>query len=308
MAQSKKRKYNLTDFFSNYFRCFGKLVLVNLMFCIPLAVFAGAMALILYTTGYLSFFVIFLIIPLMSPFFAGLTNVCRKLTADKNVRPVKDFFGGIKNNWVFFLINSFLLYFMVIGLWLSIAYYKQETDNSAVLIYLIIMSITALVFVLVDMSAIVMTVSVELRFTEVIRNSFIMIINGFTNHLKTFLSLLFTAAVIFSVVAMLNNLLIVLIVMGLLVLTVAPVMIMYIIVYNSYQTIEKNVITPYAEEKKEEQRVRLEKEADDKLTIEDLEPLSKGDPEEYVFINGKTVKRKTVIKMIEIRKSKEISE
>ena len=31
--------------------------------------------------------------------------------------------------------------------------------------------------------------------------------------------------------------------------------------------------------------------------------LAKGDPEEYVFLNGKTVKRKTVIKMIEVRKN-----
>ena len=46
------------------------------------------------------------------------------------------------------------------------------------------------------------------------------------------------------------------------------------------------------------------KENDEKLTVEELEPLAKGDPEEYVFLNGKTVKRKNIIKMIEVRKNR----
>ena len=49
-------------------------------------------------------------------------------------------------------------------------------------------------------------------------------------------------------------------------------------------------------------RAREEQKKDELLTVEDLLPLSEGDPEEYVFLNGKTVKRKTVQKMIEVKK------
>lgn len=303
MAQTKKRKYNLTDFFSVYFENFGKLLLVNLLFCIPLALCLGGIYLIVRQTGSVSLFVVLLTIPLMSPFFAGLTNVLRKMTAEKTFRPIRDFFGGIRHNWGFFLINSILLYFLSAGMWIGIEYCKSTPDNSMFVVYTIIMAITAVIFLLVDLSAVVMSVTVELKFPELIRNSFILIINGFTNHLKTLLTLLFSAAVIYSIVALINQVMAVLIVMGVLTITIIPTLLMYIIVYNSYQNIEKHVISPYAQQKQEEQRIRLEKEAEDQLTVEDLLPLAKGDPEEYVFLNGKTVKRKTVIRMIEVRKN-----
>jgi len=74
-------------------------------------------------------------------------------------------------------------------------------------------------------------------------------------------------------------------------------------VYNSYQTVEKLVIKPYQQQESEKIQNRIDKENDEKLTIEELEPLAKGDPEEYVFLNGKTVKRKYILKMIDVRKN-----
>ena len=78
---------------------------------------------------------------------------------------------------------------------------------------------------------------------------------------------------------------------------------MYIIIYNSYQTVDKYIIVPFSEEAKRARQKELDKQRDEELTIEDLESLAEGDPEEYVFLNGKTVKRKTVLRMIEVRKN-----
>lgn len=89
--------------------------------------------------------------------------------------------------------------------------------------------------------------------------------------------------------------------------TVIPSFIIYIIVYNSYQNIERIVIQPYIKSQKDEKLMQLQKEKDDKLTVEELERLAKGDPEEYVFLNDKTVKRKTILKMIEVRKNRDNS-
>ena len=303
MAKFGKRKYNLTDFFSNYFNNFGRMLLANLFFCIPLAGFSTGLYFLMMKNNGISIFLVLLLIPLMSPFFAGLINSLRKLTAEKKVHPVKDFFGGIKQNWKFFFVNSIMLYLFSAGLWLSIEYIKSNPGNTLFIIYMILMCLADLIFILVELSAVVMAVTVDIKFPELVRNSFILIVNGFTNHLKTLLTLLFAAAVIYSIAALINNPIISLIVLGVLMLTIIPSMVLYIIVYNSYQNIEKHVIDPYLEEKKHEQKLSLQKAEDEKLTIEDLQPLAIGDPEEYVSLNGKTIKRKTVVKMIEARRN-----
>ena len=306
MAYARERKYSLGDFFSCLMSNFGRLLLANVLFSIPLAVFTGTFVFIMLRRG-ISVFAVFLLIPLMSPFSAGLINVCRKISADRKCSTFKDYFGGIRNNWKFFLVNSFFLYILSVSVWASTAFFSQ--NNSGIMIVLMIfMILTAVLFVLIELSAVVMAVSVELKFAEIIRNSLIMVINGFTNHLKTLLSLIFMASILYTIVVLMPTPLVSLIVLTVLTVTVVPSTAFMILVYNSYQNVEKIVIKPYLKQKQEEARDRLEKEKEDSLTVEDLMPLSIGDPEEYVFLNGKTVKRKTILKMIEVRKSGEQSQ
>lgn len=306
MSYKKERKYGLGNFFSNYMGNFWRILIVNMMFCVPLAAFCGIFILIMFSRG-IDIFEIFLLIPLMSPFFGGLINVCRKLTADETFRPVKDFFEGIKGNWKFFLINSVFLYILSVSIWASVNFFSRNDSNLETVSFMILMIITAIMFVFAELSAVVMAVSVELKFAEIIKNSFIMIIGGFANHLKTLMSLLFAASIVYSLAVLMNSYAASLILIGVLMFTVIPSFIIYIIVYNSYQNIERIVIQPYIKSQKDEKLMQLQKEKDDKLTVEELERLAKGDPEEYVFLNDKTVKRKTILKMIEVRKNRDNS-
>ena len=303
MADTVERKYGLGDFFAGFMGNIGSLILVNIMFCIPLAAFTALLWLISCGEN-INIFLVFLLIPFMSPFFAGVVNVCRKVSADKKARPIKDFFGGIKNNWKFFLVNSVLLYILSVSIWAVSNYFSRQAGGFAAIVFLIIMIASSVLFVFIDLSAIVMAVSVELSFAEIIRNSIIMVMSGFANHLKTMLSLIFTASVVYSIVVLTGEPVISLIILDAIVVLLLPVTVIYIIVYNSYQTVEKLVIKPYQKQEREKIRDRIEKENDEKLTVEELEPLAKGDPEEYVFLNGKTVKRKNIIKMIEVRKNR----
>lgn len=304
MAANASRKYGLSDFFANYFSNFGRLLLANLLFCVPLAILGGGVVLLTNRLGSLSMFVVFLLIPLMSPFFGGLFNVCRKLTADQGFHPLKDFFRGVRDNWLFFLVNSMMLYALTVGFYIMVPL-SRSADSSGLTMYLITMIITAAVFVLAEFSAVVMAVSVELKFADIFKNSFILLLKGFANHLRTLLSLLFLGFVVYSIAALINEMTIVLIVTGVLVLTVLPVMTVYIITYNAYQTIEKHIIQPYSKEVQQAEQQRRLQEQEDALTIADLEPLAKGDPEEYVYLNGKTVKRKVILQMISVRREKE---
>lgn len=302
MSETKTRKYSLSDFFVNYFSNFGRLLLVNIMFSIPLAVFVGGIIALTYTQHELSWFIVLLIIPFMSPFFAGLTNVCRKLTAYKKFSPIKDFFSGIKNNWLFFLVNSVFLYVLTVGLMFLITL-RSQSGSGAVIMYMVIMLLSAALFMFMDLSAVVMAVTLDIGFSDVIKNSMVMIIKGFVNHLKTIFSLMFVAFIVYSILALINLMTPVLIVAGVLTATVLPTMVMYIISYNSYQTIEKHIILPYSQQVQKEKQARIDKEKEDAMTIEDLEPFAKGDPDEYVLFNGKTVKRKVILQMIEVRKN-----
>ncbi len=304
MSVSNSRKYGFSEFFTSYFSNFGWLVIVDLMFCVPLAVFVGGILLLTKAVGELSWFVIFLLIPLMSPFFAGLTNVCRKLVSENKVRPVRDFFKGIKDNWLFFFINSIFFYALTVGMFIIISI-NREAGGGAVMIYLVIMALTSLVFLMMEFSALVMAASVDIGFTDILRNSLVLIGKGITNHLKTIFALLFLAFVLYTIAVSIPSMIIMLIVFGVLSAVLLPTLITYIVVFNSYQTIEKHVIKPFQSQTEKEEKERIEKEKEESLTVEELLPLSKGDPEEYVFLNGKTLKRKTILKMIEVRQNKE---
>ena len=124
-------------------------------------------------------------------------------------------------------------------------------------------------------------------------------------HLKTIFALLFLAFVLYTIAVSIPSMIIMLIVFGVLTAVLLPTLITYIVVFNSYQTIEKHVIKPFQSQTEKEEKERIEKEKEESLTVEELLPLSKGDPEEYVFLNGKTLKRKTILKMIEVRQNKE---
>ncbi len=303
MSGSTSRKYGFSDFFTSYFSNFGWMLIVNLMFCVPLAVFIGGLVLLAKTQGEVSWFVIFLLIPLMSPFFAGLTNVCRKLVSEGRVRPVKDFFRGIKDNWLFFLINSIFFYALTSGMFIIISI-NREAGGGPVLVYLIIMALTSLAFLMMEFSALVMAASVDIGFTDIIRNSLVLITKGIANHLKTIFALLFLSFMLYTIAVSIPSMVVLLIVFGVLTAVLLPTLVTYIVVFNSYQTIEKHVIKPFQAEADKLHQQRIEKEKEDSLTVEELLPLSKGDPEEYVFLNGKTLKRKTILKMIEVRENK----
>ena len=77
----------------------------------------------------------------------------------------------------------------------------------------------------------------------------------------------------------------------------------YICVYNTYQTVEKAVIKPFAEEKRVLDAKKQLAESEKSITVEELEVLSKGDKDEYVSLRGRMVKRSTVIKMLETKKN-----
>ena len=302
MAQGK-RKYSLADFMTRYFENFGKMTLANLFYCIPLAVFLGIAMLIFGATGKMNPLWLSVIILLMSPFNAGLMYVCRKLTAKQTIQPYKDFIKGIKENWKFFTVNGIISYIVALGSYIAFAFFRENLDKAYVIVFIVLSALAALFFLFVEFSLVTMAVSVELKVSELLKNAVMLVTVGILQHLKTLVWLLFIIAVATSVLFMSNSWMIFFIVLALITVLFLPVLMSYICVYNEYQTVDKIVIQPYAEEKKKAEIKKEVAEKEKSVTIEELEMLVKGDKDEYVSLKGSMVKRSTVIKMLETKKN-----
>ena len=301
MAQGK-RKYGLTDFLTSYMENIGKITLANLFYCIPLVIFLGAAMLIFRFMGQMNPLALSVIIPLMSPFAAGLMYICRKLTAKKTIQPYRDFVRGIKENWKFFTVNGIISYIVGLGLYIAFAFFRENLDKSYVILCIVLSALMGLFFLFMEFSLVTMAGSVELKVSELLKNSVMLIAGGILQHLKTLVTLLFIIAVVTSVLFMSNSWTIFFIVLGMITILFLPVLTAYICVYNEYQTVDKIVIQPYAEEKKKTEMKKEIAENEKSVTIEELEMLSKGDKDEYVSLRGSMVKRSTVIKMLETKK------
>ena len=302
MSQGKK-KYSLADFFSGYFDSFVKMLLVNIFYCIPLAVFSGIIFGVFYFTGKIDLFGILLLIPLMSPFTGGMMYVCKRLTVKDEISPFKDMVRGTAQNWKFFLANGIVVYIVSAGLYITFSYFRENLDKPFVILYIIVSLLTAVFFLFVELSMTTMAISVELKISEILKNSVMLVVGGIVHHLKTFLSLLFVLSLITALVMVSGSWTVFFMILGAVTVLCLPVMVSYICVYNSYQTVEKSVIIPYIEQSRILKEKQEREDTKNNVTIEELEALSKGDKDEYVSLNGIMVKRSTVIKMLETKKS-----
>lgn len=301
MAQTEKQK-RLQTFFANYFDNFGKIFTVNILISLPFLIFGGIITLISYFIGVINIFICFLLIPLMSPFFAGITYICKKVTLNQPFRPVKDFVKGIKDNWKYFLINSFILYAIMSGLWLTFSFYRNNLSNPAIIAAFVFSVIFTVYFMFMEFLIPVMTVSVELKFVEILKNSVVLALAGFINNLKTIISIMLVISVIFTIFQLTNNIIAGLIITGILFITLLPTFCVYIVTFNSYQTVEKYVITPYAEAHISEKVKKEKEEAVSEIDMNELAELANGNPDEYVFVNGRMIKRSAIQKILDKNK------
>ena len=167
------------------------------------------------------------------------------------------------------------------------------------MIMLFVFSLLFLVFfICYENSFLTMMVTVDLSFPELVKNSVLLVAGGLFGHIKTLISFSILGIIIYSIVMFAgNNSFLIASVAALLTLSVMPVLCSYIVVFNSFQTVEKQIIVS-AEEKKETENVKKET-VNTTVDKDELEKLAKGDPEEFVFLDGRMIKRKSIIKMLE---------
>ena len=169
-------------FFSILQRKFFDLIKLNLLFCIPVA---GAVALFLLLNSVCPYVPVSLLPAiLLFPFLGGLTYVTRNYAMEEHAFIFSDFKDAVKNNWKYFLFDGIFCYVVGIILYFSISFYWVNIFKgffSAIACGIGIL--LAIILLFSQYYVPVMIVTFDLKFKQILKNSFIFAIIGLWRNL-----------------------------------------------------------------------------------------------------------------------------
>lgn len=305
---AEKNSVALSNFFTNFFHNLPKLLLTNLLFALPFAVFFGIFYLV-QTYLFKSIFVLFLTIIPLFPFYAGVTQVTAHMSrGEENVDVFHNFVAGVKDNFLHFLIHGVILFVAIVFSYFSISLYISlaTTISSFFYVLLVISVIIAIIFMFAFFYLPSMTVTFDLSMKNIYKNSMLMTFGEIKHNLIAtfglFVLALFCATAIFCC----GDGVALVIVTAILGLFIVPSIMSYIINCAVY----KNMYSMITGSKKKAEEIdrKLENRRNGQLFDEepekssipddfnDLEIDASKDGDEYIFYNGKMVKRSVLIK------------
>lgn len=291
------KKMRSVEFFSVYFKNFKNILLSNLMFFVPVLLAAvieyGAYVLF----GGLNIFIIAFAIVILNPFFSGITLVCRYICMGKEFSVREAFFRGIKENWRNFLVHGIIVYAVVTVSWLSISMYYGGTKTSPVFwVPLVITGLIVLFVLFSSYYANIMTVTMDIKLSEIYRNCALFSFGELKNNLLTTFALLIFSAVLFTLAIFLYDPIVLLVLGAILIATVIPSTVQYIITFYVYDDMVAILDNSAKKESNEG------KDSDGSIVVdrEEAEKISQLVPDgddEYVFHNGRMIKRSLLEEM-----------
>ena len=313
---SQKPTFPLARVFSNLFYSFPKLIFTNVLFAVPLAVFFVTLWAISSIEGIHSIASVLIrlmtIIPVF-PFYAGVVQVTAHIVrGNKEIGVFKDFTAAVKENFLRFLIHGVVLFLAVIFSYLSIRLYANMISGNSAFIFLLAISIIVSVFFLFMFFYIPsMTVTFDISMKNIYRNSLLMSFGELKKNLTAVfgLFLLFVIASTFLFACMGNALAIVIVTIVLMVFIIPSVSAFIIhsavyermyamIIDNTEQS--KSVDEKIAKKQMEAKQNRADAEKAKKELYEQLKKLEideNADGEEYIYFNGRMIKRSVLIQM-----------
>lgn len=285
------KKMRTVQFFSLYFKKFKYILLSNLMFFVPL-LFAAAIECGAYILlGGLNIFVIAFAIVILNPFFAGIALVCRYICMDKDFSVKEAFFRGIKENWRKFLVHGIIIYAVFVVSWLSIGLYYNGTKTSFVFwIPLVITGLVVLFVLFSSYYANIMTVTMDIGLKDIYRNCALFSFGELKNNLFATFALLIFSAVLFTVAVFLYNPIVLLVVGAILTAVVIPSTVQYIITFYVYDDMVA-ILDESAKDRHQEEEAKPKQPVIDKEEAEEISRLVPEGDDEYVFHNGRMIKR-----------------
>lgn len=284
-------------FFEIYFRKFGKLVQANLIFVLPTLAVALLMG-ILYlsvphllltlpgreealdiTTNYL----VPLPLILLFPFIAGLTFITRNFSREEHAFIWSDFWDTVKANWKYFLLNGVLVYVVYFSMSFSMQYYYSRAAESSIFYvpfwFCVVLS---LIFLIAQYYIPVMFITFDLKFGQVYKNALIFVLAGFGRNLIITAILAVLVLLIPFPTSPLSMTIFLVVTLFWLFSFVS-----YLINFSVYPVIDRYMIQPY----QNQTRASKKQASSEKLTVPSSDKKSAQSESEYVYRDGKLVKR-----------------
>lgn len=315
----ERKKLGFEILISNLFSNLGRLVVANLIFAIPLL---GSVAVMWCVYRFLlPMFV--LVIPfslvLASPFYSGVVLLAREYSENKQPSNVlRTYLKAVKDNGLHFLLYGFLFYLAILGCYFGTRVYLLMASSYSGIFYglLFFVFLISLFFLFFFYAVPLMTVSFELKLKDVLKNSALMTFGEFKNNFFSTIGLLFFLSIalfpflvipyLVSVlsVSMVKLLLVLYLALSLGMLIPAPcAMIISHYLYPNMKTVISGEGVKTFKSASETNRVGAENK-ETTPTPEEIEELSKGDGDEYIFYQGKMIRRKVLLKMLKEKENK----
>ncbi len=288
-----------------YFSNFLKILLTNLMFFVPLCIVLTIMFVMQSVIhGVLLTVLSALLLTLIFPFYAGVVLVCRNIArGDEDVSVFSDFVKGVKDNFKRFALYGAITSLVVIFSYFSISVYSKLLSASWVfyaLLFACILIALAVLFIFFYVP--VMTVTFDLSFKNVLKNSFLMSFGEIKNNFFALIALVVVLAIGFTVVAFSNNAVVLIVITLVLLALFIPASCQFVVSFFVYddmyasiaQRDEKNDMLDKAIEeatRKNAQPVLAE-------DYSDVDVSTLKDTDDYIFYKGKMIKQSVLLKRV----------
>lgn len=243
--KNRMEKKRLFRFFELYFRKFGRLMYINLLYTLFMLPSIGVAVLgFMFVPGSLSFLGVVFGIALMGPPTCGFTYLLRQLSLERPVFIWHDFIEYMKNNFKQSLLFSCLDAIVLTVVGISVHFSLLQFDQGAFQYILLILYVAVAIIVLnMHYYIYLMMITLDLRIPQLIKNSLILTLAAIkTNLITTFF--IFVLVIIPFLFIPLDFLLA-------FVAIFTPLfyasLIGFIVVFNSFPHVKRLLVDPYYE-------------------------------------------------------------
>ena len=169
-----KKKSGFEKFISTYFSNLGKFTLVNLIFAVPFALAMGiCFTLCKLLLPQATMIIMPLVLVLASPFYSGVVVSCKNIYFDETTFGIfKGFKDAVKENFKAYFLHGIVAYLAFVGCYHGIVIYNLLAKASWIFYIMLFVSVLVAVFLLFFLYAVpVMSAFFDLKLHDVYKNS-----------------------------------------------------------------------------------------------------------------------------------------
>lgn len=309
---------SLSNFFSNLFYNLPKLLLTNLLFAVPFGVFFAIFWVINTFSGINSMFILFLTAIPVFPFYAGVVQVTSHMArGEENVGVFSNFISGVKENFLRFLVHGVVFYLAIFFSYFSITMYYSMGQQSGVFYFLLVISVLiAIFFLFVFFYVPPMTVTFDISMKNIYKNSALMTFGELKYNIIATLGLVLLTLLCATVLLCCKNTVVLIIVTIIIAFLLLPSLITFVIYSSVYKPMYTMIVDKDARSLSIDSKIvnrrngqLFDDESKEPVIDQNLIKLEideNADGDEYIFYNGKMMKRSVLLKLKKEAVSKEL--